>query len=235
MCGTCRRLRIAAIILVAIFLSNTAFPAPRTDSRDRVVLPTPDKDGAVPLEQALRLRRSVRAFDSRALTLRELSQLLWAAQGVTAPTGYRTAPSAGALYPLSVYVVVGNVASVSAGIYTYEPSLHQLDSVRNGDARRELSAAALGQDWIQHAPVSLIIAAAYHRTTTKYGDRGRRYVQMEAGHAAQNIYLQAAALDLGTTVVGAFRDERVKSVLGMREKEDPLSILPVGQPSDRSR
>lgn len=235
MCGICRHLRIVAIILVAVFASNGAFPAPRSDSRDRVVLPTPDKEGAVPLEQVLRLRRSVRAFDNRALTLHELSQILWAAQGKTAPTGYRTAPSAGASYPLSIYVVVGNVASMSTGIYTYEPSRHHLEPVRDGDARRDLSAAALGQDWIQRAPVSLIIAATYHRTTTKYGDRGRRYVHMEAGHAAQNIYLQATALELGTTVVGAFRDERLKSILGMREEEDPLCILPIGQPSDGSR
>jgi len=235
MCGTCRHLRIAAIILVGVFSSNVAFPAPRPDTRERVALPLPNKDGAMPLERTLRLRRSVRAFDDRALTLQELSQLLWAAQGVTAPSGYRTTPSAGALYPLSLYVVVGNVASLASGIYTYEPPQHRLQRVRGGDARRDLSVAALGQDWIQHAPVSLVIAATYYRTTTKYGDRGRKYVYMEAGHAAQNIYLQATALDLGTTIIGAFRDERLKSVLGMQEAEYPLCILPVGRPSDRSR
>jgi len=232
MCGICRYLRIAAIILVAVFSSNVAFPAPRPGSDDRVMLPMPNKDGAVPLERTLRLRRSVRAFDKRALTLRELSQLLWAAQGVTDPPGYRTAPSAGALYPLSIYVVVGNVASLSSGIYVYEPSQHRLQRVRGGDARPDLSTAALGQDWIRQAPVSLVIAATYHRTTTKYGDRGRRYVHMEVGHAAQNVYLQATALGLGTTVVGAFRDEQLKSVLSMRKAEEPFCILPVGRPSD---
>ena len=235
MCVKGRRLHVTAIVLAAVISSNAALPAPRPEPGDRVVLPIPNKDGSVPVEHALRLRRSVRAFDDQALTLRELSQLLWAAQGVTIPTGHRTAPSAGALYPLSLYVVVGNVASLSSGIYLYEPSQHRLQRVRGGDARRDLSIAALGQEWIRQAPVSLLIAATYHRTMTKYGDRGRRYVHMEVGHAAQNVYLQATAIGLGTTVVGAFRDEQLKSVLSMRKAEGPLCILPVGRPSDGPR
>lgn len=130
-------------------------------------------------------------------------------------------------------MVVGNVASLSSGIYLYEPSQHRLQRVRGGDARRYLGTAALGQDWMRQAPVSLVIAATYHRTTTKYGDRGRRYIHMEVGHAAQSVYLQATAL--GTTVVGAFRDEQLKSVLSMRKAEDPFCILPVGRPSDGPR
>ncbi len=174
-------------------------------------------------------RRSVREYVSLPLSLEDISQLLWAAQGITSDWGGRTAPSAGALYPLEVYLVVGDVDGLESGVYKYQPQEHALIRVGDSDVRSELASAALEQSFIAQGAVDIVIAAVYERTTRKYGDRGVRYVHMEAGHAAQNIYLEAVALDLGTVTVGAFSDERVKDVLGMPESEVPLYIMPVGR------
>ena len=170
-----------------------------------IELPQPQWTGTVSVEQALQSRRSVRSFKRQPLTLDELSQLLWAAQGV-AGARFRTAPSAGALYPLEVYVAVGNVAGLEAAVYRYSPTAHALSEVRKGDVRKSLSSAALRQKWVGAGAVAIVFSAVYERTTGKYGERGIRYVHMEAGHAAQNVYLQAEALGLGTVVVGAFMD-----------------------------
>ncbi len=198
--------------------------------KTRVTLPAPRHEGQLSVEAALLRRRSVRNFEALGLTLAELSQLLWAVQGVTDASGYRTAPSAGALYPLEVYVVAGAVESVPPGVYKYDVRGHRLGARLEGDRRRDLSRAALGQSWIEDAAAALVIAGVYRRTTRKYGDRGIRYVQMEVGHAAQNVYLAAEALQLGTTVVGAFEDEDVAAVVGLDADEAPLCILPVGRP-----
>lgn len=192
-------------------------------------LPEPRAAGDISVEQALKSRRSRRSFTSRPLSLNELSQLLWAAQGIKSGT-FRTAPSAGALYPLELYVAVGRVDGLAAGVYRYDPVTHGLRQTLTGDVRKSLSRAALGQKWVGEGAIALVFAAVYERTTGKYGDRGIRYVHMEAGHAAQNVYLQAEALGLGTVIVGAFTDSRVKSVLDMRDAEQPLSIMPVGRP-----
>lgn len=163
------------------------------------------------------------------MALADLSQLLWAAQGISCSGGKRTAPSAGALYPLDVYVVAGAVAGLSAGIYSYGPRKHELHRIAEGDARGKLSNAALGQSSINNAAAILVFSAVYDRVMVKYGERGIRYVHMEAGHAAQNVHLQAVSLDLGTVVIGAFRDEQVRAVLHLSEHEQPLSIMPVGK------
>jgi len=184
---------------------------------------------AVSLEEALLQRRSVREYANLPLTLEEVSQLLWAAQGVTSEWGGRTAPSAGALYPLEMYLAVGHIQHLAPGVYKYRPERHELVQVKPDDVRGELAGAALGQAWIKEGAIDIIIAAVYERTTRKYGDRGVRYVHMEAGHAAQNIYLQAAALDLGMVTVGAFYDDRVKDITGMLEDEIPLYVISVGR------
>ncbi len=194
-----------------------------------VKLPPPVLDGGVSLEKALSERRSVRQYQDRPLSLADLSQLLWAAQGVTGTGGKRTAPSAGALYPLNVYVVAGNVSGLPAGIYAYDPQRHELRRIAEGDARPALSAAALRQSQIKSAPAVFVISAVYERTTVKYGERGIRYVHMEAGHAAENVYLQATARKLGTVVVGAFDDDEVRKVVSMTDGEHPLYLMPVGQ------
>ena len=195
----------------------------------RIILPEPRYDSDVSVEEALLKRRSVRSYTDEALTLPELAQLLWAAQGITDPSGKRTAPSAGALYPLEVYVVVGSVENVAKGVYKYKPHQHELIKVLDGEQREALSQAALGQQSVAHGAADIVITAIYDRTTGKYGDRGARYVYMEAGHAAQNVYLQAAAMNLGTVVIGAFYDDRVKEVLNLPEDEEPLYIMPVGR------
>jgi SagB-type dehydrogenase family enzyme len=196
---------------------------------ENIELPDPFLDSPTSIEQALSERRSVRDYSNAPLTLAEISQLLWAAQGITHPSGYRTAPSAGALYPLEVYLVAGNVEDLPAGVYLYDPEKHLLKLVSEGDIRSRLADAALGQEPVENAAAVIVIAAVYERTTGKYGDRGIRYVHMEVGSAAQNIYLQAVSLDLGTVFIGAFDDEEIKKVVGLQDQEQPLCIMPVGR------
>ncbi len=196
---------------------------------EKIKLPEPKYDSNTSVEKALRERRSIRVYKDEALALTEVSQLLWAAQGITNLRGLRTAPSAGALYPLEVYVVIGNVEGLTKGVYKYKPHEHGLVKVRNGDVRDELSVAALGQPWVREGSIVIVFSAVYERTTQKYGDRGIRYVHMEVGHAAQNIYLQAVSLNLGTVVVGAFRDDKVRKILNIPDEEHPLYIMPIGK------
>jgi len=195
-----------------------------------IKLPEPRYDSETSIEKALLKRRSIRTYKNEPLTLVEVSQLLWAAQGITdSRRGFRTAPSAGALYPLEIYVVIGNVEGVTKGVYKYRPHKHELLKVKSGDVRNELTAAALGQPWVGKGAIVIVFSAVYERTTRKYGNRGIRYVHMEVGHAAQNVYLQAVSLNLGTVVVGAFRDNEVKKILNMSNEEHPLCIMPVGR------
>ncbi len=190
-------------------------------------LSQPTFDGHVSVESALLARRSIRDYRDAPLVLKEAAQLLWAAQGRNRPGGYRTCPSAGALYPLEVYLATGNVEGLEAGNYRYDSARHLLVRCLAGDPRRSLAGAALGQLMIAHAPATLVICAVFERITGKYGSRGLRYAFMEAGHAAQNVCLQAVSLNLGTVVVGAFQDDKVKEVLGLQE--EPLVLLPVGR------
>lgn len=194
-----------------------------------IKMPEPRQDSKTSLESALRHRRSTREFSKAALTLAEVSQLLWAAQGITNPEGKRTAPSAGALYPLEVFVVAGNVDGLPAGVYRYRPHGHVLTHVAEGDRRARLASAALEQDWLKDAPATIVIAAIYERTARRYKQRAERYVHIEAGHASQNVQLQAAALDLGTVIMGAFDDDQVKRVLAFADNEQPLCLLPIGK------
>lgn len=192
-------------------------------------LPGPSHDGRLTVEAALMGRRSIRDYRQEPVDLKEVSQLLWAAQGMNRPQGYRTCPSAGALYPLELQVVSGSVDGLPAGIYRYDCANHSVRHERAGDIRYDLANAAIGQSMISRAPVTIAISCIFERTTRKYGERGMRYVFMEAGHAAQNIHLQAVSLSLGTVVVGAFRDDQVKSALGLRPDESPLLLMPVGK------
>ncbi len=185
-------------------------------------LPTPAQRSEVSLEEALTRRRSIRAFTEEGLTSAEMSQLLWAGQGVTDPRGLRTAPSAGALYPLEVYVATGE------GVYHYSPQRDELAMLSSEDMRLGLWEAGLMQDALREAPVVIIVTAVYARTEGKYGDRAERYVCLEAGHAAQNILLQATALDLGAVPIGAFYDQQVQEVLALPADHEPLYLIPVG-------
>lgn len=196
---------------------------------ETIALPEPQHKGQTSVEEALSKRRSVRDYKDEPLTLAEVSQLLWAAQGITNPDGFRTAPSAGALYPLELYVVAGNVKDIAAGVYKYRVGAHELAMVTPGDRRGELAAVALDQSCIKEAAIDFVFAGVYERTTRKYGERGIRYVYMEVGHAAQNVYLQAVSLGLGAVVVGAFEDDKIKKVVGMADDERPLYIMSVGK------
>lgn len=198
---------------------------------DRTIdLPEPHKDSEHSVEAALAERRSHRDFKKEPLSLAEIGQLLWAAQGITSGGGKRTAPSAGALYPLEIFVVAGEeVEGLVPGVYQYRPHNHKLRREKSGDLRRDLAAQAVQQMWIADAPAVIVIAAVFQRTTSKYGDRGERYVYMEVGYASQNIYLQAETLGLGACAVGAFQDGGVQRLLELRNNEHPLLLMPVGK------
>ncbi len=192
-------------------------------------LPEPKYRGEMSIEEVLLRRRSVRKYPKEPLTLEEVSQLLWSAQGITHPSGFRTAPSAGALYPLEIYIHSTNVTGLETGIYRYDPTGHFLLDVKKGDFSREIYRAGLHQEQILTASLIVLIFAVFERTTVKYGGRGIRYAFSELGHVGQNIYLQATALGLGTVVIGAFYDEEIKSIVGARVNEEPVYIMSVGR------
>lgn len=199
-----------------------------TSPQGSIQLPPVDEPEGLPIERCLARRRSVRSFSSEPLTIDQVGRLCWAAQGVTEERyGFRTAPSAGATYPLILYL------ADSSGAYRYDPTGHQLVRQRDRDVRRELSDAALSQGFIGQAPLVFIVAARYERTTGRYGARGERYVHMEVGHVGQNIHLEAVSLGLGSVPVGAFDDGQVRRVMNLPKGEDPLYIIPVGYPAGR--
>ncbi|MDJ0817918.1 MAG: SagB/ThcOx family dehydrogenase [Desulfobacterales bacterium] len=202
---------------------------PTDQSEPCIELPSPSYDGTVSIEVTLFKRRSVRAFSPKPLVLNDISQLLWSAQGVTSPRGYRTAPSAGALYPLEIHLIAGNVAKLPAGIYKYMVNRHVLIPAAAGDRREDICRAALQQKFIAEAPAVLLFCAVKERITRRYGERGISYLFMEVGHAAQNVCLQAVALGIGTVVIGAFRDNAIKAIANLPDEELPVYLIPIGR------
>ncbi len=199
-----------------------------------IYLPSPGQKGSISLEEAVARRRSVRDFAAEPLSLSELSQILWAAQGITDSSWRsRTVPSAGATYPLEIFVVCGKngINGLDNGIYHYNVDNHSLTLHHKGDIRLELARAALDEESVYEAPIDIVICAEYERTLTRYDARGERYVHLEVGHAGQNVYLQATALGLATVAIGAFSDERVREVLRLEKQYTPLYIMPVGRPA----
>ena len=220
-----------AVLCALLILGSAACmpgpgPEPGTEpAADELRLPPPLQSSETSLEEALVRRRSVREYDRHSLTPFEIGQLLWAAQGVTDERGYRTAPSAGALCPLEIYV-----ATVD-GVYHYVPRGHYLRAVAYGDVRPALHEAALHQEPVRSAPAVFIISALFERTAQKYGqEKSPRYVHLEAGHAAQNLLLEAVVLELGAVPIGAFDDEEVQKALGLPPNHEPLYLIPVGRP-----
>ena len=213
--------------------ANNVVLAEIKNPRLSYVLPSPKTEGNKSVEEALAKRRSRRRFQNRELSAEQLSQVLWAAYGITEPVpnrdGLRATPSAGALYPLVIYAAIGNVAGIEVGVYKYVPKEHKIIKTIDKDVREELSAAALGQDAVRDAPVTVIFCAVFSRITERYGERGsERYVFIELGHSAQNIYLQAETLELGACAIGAFTDSRVSEILSLPAEEKPLYLMPVG-------
>lgn len=222
------RSKFVLVILSIIFVSQITGVS-KVWAADTVRLPKAKISGDVSIEEALQKRRSIRSYQDQALTVTQLAQLLWAAQGISDPRGFRTAPSAGATYPLETYAVVGSVVGLEAGLYKYLPEQHALKKVVSGDVRENLASACYGQSWVRKGAVSIVFAAENERTTGRYGKRGLRYIDMEAGHASQNIYLQAVSLGLGTVAIGAFSESRVKSVLKLPDEEVPVYLMPIGR------
>ncbi len=226
---------LASIIIVGFLLGGylRGFKSEIAEGKESIRLPSPRHRSEVSVEEAIFKRRSIRDYKDEPLTLEEVSQLLWSAggetiDGITGAT--RAYPSAGGIYPLEIYLVAGNVRGLTNGIYHYRWQEHTIILVKVGDFRRQLMGAALGQGMVADAPASLVFTAVYSRTTRRYGKRGEiRYVPMDMGGAGQNVHLQAEALGLGTVIIGAFGDEAVKKVLGVKD-EEPLYIMPVGRP-----
>ena len=230
------------LVLTGLMFTNMSCNSPSNDESEPesgnsasdikgeiIALPEPETDGEMSLESAIYSRISRRDFIDKPMDEKEISQLLWASQGIGVDgiTGAsRTAPSAGATHPFDVYLVAGNIDNIIAGIYQYNYETHELTLIRENDCREELAAAALSQGFIASAPASIILVADYSRTTGRYGERGEIYVHMEAGNISQNIHLQAEALNLGTVVIGAFNNAELKRI--MQTEDTPLIIMPVG-------
>jgi SagB-type dehydrogenase family enzyme len=194
-------------------------------------LPQPNMEGSISVEQAIRQRRTIRGYSSQILQVDQLSQLLWSAQGLTGSRRFnRAAPSAGAFYPMDVYAVVGqnSVVQIDSGVYRYETRAHRLALITNQDLRDRVARAAISQMWMANAPINLVITAEYSRVMGKYGKRGIRYAQIEAGHIGQNLFLQAEALGLKAGIVGAFHDKEVAEVMKLPRSHEPLLIMPIG-------
>lgn len=227
-----RRTFLAGVTATAIALPLSSCQGSRTEENavttttpaGSVVPFPPPVTSSVALETAFERRRSVREFAPTALSEAQIGQLLWAAQGVTAAWGGRTSPSAGALYPLELH------AATPGGTLHYLPDRHRAEVVTEADLRPDLMAASGGQEAVGAAPLVVAVVGVPARTETKYGDRAARYVDLEAGHAAQNLLLQAVALDLGAVPIGAFADDEVARVLALPDGHRPLYLVPVGHP-----
>jgi len=222
-----------AMISMTVFFGHINSAAGKDSTMKKIKLPEPNYKGVVSIEEAIKQRRSERNFINRSLTKEQLSQMVWCAQGITDAGGRkRAAPSAGATYPLDLYVVVGEktCGDVPAGVYQYQPEEHALMLQRAGDQLKLLAVAALGQDFVAQAPLAMVLTANYPRTTGRYGKRGMRYVYMEVGHVGENVHLQAEAIGLGSCMVGAFNDAEVSAALSLPAEHEPLYIMPVGYP-----
>ena len=218
---------IILMITVSLFLSICLSQNRSEVTREMIELSEPDVTGNMSLEKALSQRRSVRQFSDKPVSEKKLSQLLWAGQGITEKSrGFRTAPSAGALYPLKLFAVN------SKGVFEYIPEGHKMVKRIDRNVKGALAKAALGQSWVKEAALNIIIAGDEKILATKYGGRAKRYMLLEAGHAAQNILLQATSLDLGSVPVGAFSIRSVEKLLNLQNDFKPLYIICIGQDKD---
>lgn len=220
---------LVTLLFLSVIIGTLVFYLRASYRKDKeITLPEPNIDGGISVEKAIKSRRSVRSYKQDALSIAQVSQLLWAAQGVTSFDGLRSAPSAGALYPIEIYLVAGKVIEIAAGVYKYSNKNHALTKIVDGDKRVGLCDAALSQEWIKDAPAAIVVCGVYERTSKKYGQAAPKYVHMEVGCVAQNVYLQATSLGLGTTFVGAIDEEKVATILNSDKSEHALCILPVG-------
>lgn len=228
---------IILIILLAITIVYLIWPKSYPINQKAVItnnnLPKPQITGNMSVEQAINDRRSVRRYSNESLSIEDVSQLLWAAQGITDQnTKFRTAPSAGHTFPLEAYILIGKdgVSGLKEGFYHYNPFSHSLEQILGTDSRSDLSQAANGQPWVKEAPVDIVITGNYQKMIDKYKDEklSTRFVDMEAGHVGQNIYLEAQARNLATVALGSFKDDQVHQILKIPSNENTLYIFPVG-------
>jgi SagB-type dehydrogenase family enzyme len=213
-----------------MIMVSLVFSAVTGQTAEAIKLPQPASQGHLSVEEALSQRRTVRLFARRQLDLAQVSQLLWGTDGISDPRGLRTAPSAGATYPLELYLVVGerSVTGLAPGLYHYRPGSHTLELTQKGDLRAAVARASLYQTWMAEAPIMVVFAAEYRRCMARYGERGIRYTHMEVGHAGQNLFLQAEALGLACGIVGAFQDRTLQEILKLPSSHEPLLVMPVG-------
>lgn len=217
--------------MVALFLAITTQSVATYHEAPRVItLPEPRTDGGISVEKALSERRSVRSFTNESVTLEEVSQLCWAAQGVTDEKGHRTSPSAMASYPLEIYVLAGNVTDLPSGVYHYSPQGHNLTTISEGDRISYLFGGAAGgkEDWRKSAPVVFIVTGVFERINKIPGEDFSRFVQVEAGTASENLLLEVVSLGLGATYTAGFDENKTKEVLALSSNETPIAVLPVG-------
>ena len=225
---------IMAIVFLAIFKKDIY----KDNSVDKkleiknnnllINLPKPSLKGEISFEEAVLKRRSVRSYSDEPLKIEEVSQLLWASQGITDfDYNFRTTPSAGALYPLSIYIVVENVENLDSGIYKYLPESHSVEKIKEGNFRNDIYENSLKQSSIKESSLIIIICADYQITRNKYKEHAEKYVHMESGHVGQNIYLQSVSLNLGVVAVGAFDNQEIKNIIN--SKEVPIYIFPIGK------
>ena len=215
---------------ILLLLSKFMIANNKNINNNMFKLPQFKLKGNISIEEAIDRRRSIRDYLDQPLKIEDVSQLLWAGQGISDPTNkFRTAPSAGALYPIKLYICVGNVSNLPNGLYYYQNSNHSIIMLTNIDIRKNIWEVSLWQNSIIKAPIVIIITAIFDITKRKYGERASQYVYIEAGHIAQNILLQAYALGLGGVPIGAFYDDGIKNVLKIPKDETPIYIIPIGK------
>jgi SagB-type dehydrogenase family enzyme len=219
-------LALAFVLILAVAFGATAQSAsvPGQPGGESIKLPPPRLDGTMSVEKALQERRSIRAYKEEPLTLQEVSQILWAAQGITEPKkGLRAAPSAKAGYFLKTYLFAGNVTGLPMGMYRYEPKGHELVKIAEGDKKGDLFKAA------PQAPIKAAAAALLFTGDLERSANNTAYSYYEAGHVSQNVYLQATSLGIGTVAMAGWKADEVRKAFGFSEKELPVYIMPLGK------
>lgn len=219
-------LSILAIALIAVLGFNGHS---EHDSSKMIKLPEPRTDGGIPIEKALKDRRSIRSFGKSGITLDEVSQLLWAAQGITDDKGHRTAPSGMERYPLEVYLLADNVTGLPSGVYHYIPQNHSLTIIEQGKIDEYYNASAGGESWIKTAPAIVVITGVMSRMNIWPGQDLSRFVYVEAGTAAENMLLEVVSLNLASTYTAGFNASRTAELLQLSPSEVPIGVIPVGR------
>ena len=228
-----RQLIVMVFISVSFWVFSTSISCKEKGIMQKqnqiIKLPEPKFKSSISIEEAINKRRSIRKFDDSPLEINEISQLLWAAQGINTSDGRRTVPSAGATYPLEIYLASRKINGLDKGLYKYNPQSHSLIPIKYGDTASDIANSTPQKNIIYSATAIFIITADFERTTSVYGSRGNIYVYIEVGHAAQNLSLQAVGLKIGSVMIGAFDEKELKRLLGLPINETPLYIIPCGK------